>query len=357
MSNIPRSDYLEYWLNADLDAWTRYVLRRHFDPELGSPFWVKQAASFSFDPLDITRYSELEAFGPFDLQVLREIDPADLVPRHVPRPIAGHVWETGGTTSHPCRVLYTPTMHEHRAQWRLWSYRNDGFTAGATWLHATASGPHIAGHGAAELAETFAGRMYGIDMDPRWVKTLLRAGRLGEAEEYTAHVVEAMAHILRGNQIDYMYTTTALMRALTRRHPELAGTLRAVRLTSTHISPVMYRELVAAVPGCKVTSIYGNTFGSCIGLPVEDNGDVMPYVPSYPHVTVAVTDRADWRTTVGYGETGRVRLTALYEDLFLPNILERDQAIRYRTSGEWPVDGVANVRPLQETSAAPEGIY
>jgi hypothetical protein len=72
---------------------------------------------------------------------------------------------------------------------------------------------------------------------------------------------------------------------------------------------------------------------------------------------MAVADPADWTIPVAYGATGQLRLTVLYEDLFLPNIVERDQAVRYDTDGVWPCDGVANVRPLQVSSTAPEGLY
>jgi hypothetical protein len=74
-------------------------------------------------------------------------------------------------------------------------------------------------------------------------------------------------------------------------------------------------------------------------------------------VTMAVVDKQDPARTVEYGEVGQVRLTVLHEDLFLPNILERDQAVRYATSADWPCDGVANVQPLQVSRAAPEGLY
>jgi hypothetical protein len=50
-------------------------------------------------------------------------------------------------------------------------------------------------------------------------------------------------------------------------------------------------------------------------------------------------------------------LTVLHDDLFLPNILERDQGERYDPGGRWPCDGVANVRPFQVTRATPEGLY
>ncbi|MFD0661092.1 hypothetical protein [Thermocatellispora tengchongensis] len=58
-----------------------------------------------------------------------------------------------------------------------------------------------------------------------------------------------------------------------------------------------------------------------------------------------------------YGQVGQVKVTILQDDLFLPNILERDQAVRFDTGDRWPSDGVANVGPLYVAQNTPEDIY
>ncbi|MEI5097539.1 hypothetical protein RB200_01315 [Streptomyces sp. PmtG] len=67
-----------------------------------------------------------------------------------------------------------------------------------------------------------------------------------------------------------------------------------------------------------------------------------------------------WRE-VAEGERGRVRVTTLLEDLFLPNLLERDSAIRTGPHPWFPWDGVAAVRPFQDGTGtegeAVEGVY
>jgi hypothetical protein len=345
------------WLATDLDQWTRKVLHRHFHPETGTPYWLRRAAELDFDPRDITRYDELTAFGPFPLDVLRTQDPADLVPLAVPRPLTGRVWDTGGTTGTPCRVFYTTDMLLHRGAWRRWSFVSEGFAPERTWLQATPTGPHLIGNGVWEASELYAGQVYAIDMDPRWVKRLIRTGRLAEAGEYSTHLVEQIADVLRQGAINYVNTTPAVFQVLLRRFPELVAALDGVRLSGTQISPDMYRDFVAALDGGICGRSYGNTFGNAAGLPVQQEGELLPYAPNYPQVTMAVVSRDDWSATVDYGAVGQVRLTVLHEDLFLPNILERDQALRYDCGGEWPCDGVANVRPLQVTSTAPEGLY
>ncbi|WP_284750296.1 hypothetical protein [Amycolatopsis sp. RTGN1] len=352
-----RASLTDHWLSLDLDAWTRHVVRRHFNPELGSPYWLKRATELSFDPMDITRYDQLAEFGPFPPGDLRGMDPGDLVPRTVPRPLIGRVWESGGTTGDPVRVFYTEDMMTHRVEWRRWSYLFDGYQAGRTWLQATPSGPHQIGNGAIELSEQLAGLVYGIDMDPRWIKQLIRAGKMKELGEYTEHVLGQIVDCLRSQHVHYLNTTPALLQKLIARHPELVAALDGVRLGGTHMSPQMYQDFVKALDGGLVRSGYGNTFGNAVSLHPQDGGAILPYAPTYPQVTMSVVDPEDFRKTVDKGQSGQLKLTVLHEDLFLPNLMERDEATRFDTKGEWPVDGVYNVRPLQVSQAAPEGLY
>ncbi|MFE7563335.1 arylcarboxylate reductase [Kitasatospora sp. NPDC057500] len=344
-------------LAQDLDAWTRRVVRRHFDPVGGSPYWLRRAAGLPFDPMDVKRYDDLHAFGPFGLEELRSLDPADLVPLAVPRPLAGKVWESGGTTGTPCRVFYTEPMLRNRATWLRWTLPREGFQPGCNWLQATPTGPHLVGNRGYHLAEHYDSRVYGVDFDPRWVKHLVRTGRMKEVQEYTEHVLEQVTGILDTQPVDYMMTTPALFKSLMRRQPETVARLRGVRLSGTHTTTAMYRSVRAAMPEGVVSTMYGNTFGNTIPLPVVNDGELMPHLSAYPHVTHAVVDQEDWTSVVEYGQVGRVRLTVLHEDLFLPNILERDAAVRHDTGGSWPFDAVANVHPLQTLRETPEGIY
>ncbi|MFG2677202.1 arylcarboxylate reductase [Streptomyces sp. NPDC048445] len=352
----PRS-LTDGWLAQDLDEWTRRVLRRQFDPEHGSPYWLKRRTELDFDPLGLTGYDDLAAFGHFDITALRDLDPADLVPAAVPRPLGGRVWESGGTTGRPSRVFYTPDMSAHWAAWRLHGWRTAGFRPGTTWIDACPSGPHIVGEEADYLADMCGSTVYSIDLDTRWIKQLIRSGRLIEMEEYVDHVVEQITDILETCSVDYLRSTPATVHALINRRPELMARLSGVYLGGTQLTADAYRRFSEAMPGGIIATTYGNTLGCANGIPSPDGGATLPYVPNFPQITMSVVDRTEPGRVVEYGEVGRVRLTVLHEDLFLPNILERDQAVRFRTSEQWPCDGVANVQPLQISSEMPEGLY
>jgi hypothetical protein len=351
-------DMIKRWLDEDLDVWTRRVVRRHFAPELGSPYWLRRRRSLDFDPRDITRYAELTRLGPFPLQLLRTLDPGDLVPLAVPRPLAGRVWDSGGTTGDPCRVFYTEPMLMHRGVWRRWSFVTEGFEPGRTWIQATPTGPHLIGNGTWELSELFDSVVYAIDMDPRWVKRLVRTGRGDLAAEYAGHLVDQICAVLGTRHVDYLSTTPVLFDALCAREPELAAGMRGVRLSGTHVTYESYERFVELLGGGPCGRSYGNTFGNGAGLDADPSRRLLPYAPNYPQVTMTVVDPDDWTAEVGDGGTGRVRLTVLHDDLLLPNVLERDEAVRYGLTGRWPADGVANVRPLDTLApTAVEGFY
>ena len=358
MTVVDRPDTIAgAWLNTDIDEWTRRVVRRHFDPVTGSPYWLARRAELGFDPLDITRYTDLSEFGHFDLGALRDLDPVELVPASVPRPLAGRIWESAGTTGRPSRAVYTEAMSQHHAAWRVLGLEVTGFERGRTWLYACPSGPHIVGRGAYQIAELYQSLVYSIDLDPRIIKRLIREAKTAEAKQYVDHVVEQVVEILETGRIDYLETTPALLTSLIERRPELVTGLAGVGLGGTQLTSAVFRRFRSVLGDALIGTTYGNTFGCAIGLPAERGGDVLPYVPSYPQVTMAVVDRTDPTRIVGMGELGRVRLTVLHEDLFLPNILERDQALRFDTGDRWPCDGVANVRPLQNGEIAVEGLY
>ncbi|MYZ14477.1 hypothetical protein GT038_13915, partial [Streptomyces sp. SID337] len=108
---------------------------------------------------------------------------------------------------------------------------------------------------------------------------------------------------------------------------------------------------------------YGNTLvGHALqadpvaGAPTGAGGTGHSYHLPPPFALLKVVDDSDpWRE-VEVGQRGRVRATTLLEDLFLPNLLERDSAVRTGPHPWFPWDGVAAVRPFVEPGTADEAV-
>jgi hypothetical protein len=66
----------------------------------------------------------------------------------------------------------------------------------------------------------------------------------------------------------------------------------------------------------------------------------------------------DYDKVVDYGATGRVKLTTLTKEFFVPGFLERDEGEREKPYIKYPWDGVSGVRPFHELAEATTvGVY
>ena len=127
------------------------------------------------------------------------------------------------------------------------------------------------------------------------------------------------------------------------------------------MTPQMVRFLVEEVceNQTKFVPTYGNTLmGLAHSKPLDDTYSVTYYAPQ-PRAVLRVVEPDNTEKTVGYGEFGRVELTTLTKEFFIPRFLERDEAIRREPYDErYAWDGVGDVRPfgVMEKKVI-EGVY
>ena len=127
------------------------------------------------------------------------------------------------------------------------------------------------------------------------------------------------------------------------------------------MTPQFYRFAVEELlDGVYFAPTYGNTLmGLAVHKPLAlaDDYAVIYYPPS-PRAMIEVVEPDNPDRVVGYGETGRVRLTTLTREFFMPRFLERDEAEREPPCDPYPWDGVRNVRPFSRLKASVvEGVY
>ena len=112
--------------------------------------------------------------------------------------------------------------------------------------------------------------------------------------------------------------------------------------------------------GIYMTPTYGNTLmGLACGKPFvpEDNYKITYYAPQ-PRAAIQVVDFDDPDRVVDYCATGRVMLTTLTRELFIPRFLERDEAEREPPIHLYPWDGASGVRPFHGfATSVVEGVY
>ena len=93
---------------------------------------------------------------------------------------------------------------------------------------------------------------------------------------------------------------------------------------------------------------YGNTLmGLACSLPstLKDTFSITYWAPQ-PRAVLRLVDPENTNKIVDYGEFGRVELTTLTRECFIPRFLERDEAERRGPCEQYPWDGVGDVRPF-----------
>jgi len=349
-----------------LDRWVREVVDWHFDPVTGTPFWLEFANKAGWDPRrEVRTFGDLQRFGEFQDEWLR----GGPVQRWIPKGLAGkpiYVFETGGTTGVPkTRVA----SEDFRIDYELFSRTlpDDKFPRGSNWLMLGPSGPRRLRLAVEHLCQYRGGICFCVDLDPRWVVKLIKKGWTEHLQAYKDHVIDQAVTILQaGHDIRCMFTTPKLLESLALRLESMGTSIRKIGITGifsggTEFTPQWNRfaheELL---DGAYMTPTYGNTLmGLAASAPSgpHNNYKIAYYAPQ-PRAVVEVVDFDDELKVVGYGETGRVKLTTLTKEFFVPGFLERDEGEREPPYAKYPWDGVSGVRPYRGFAATTTvGVY
>lgn len=368
-----------------LDAQVREVVQWHFSPDTGTPFWLDKAKEYKFNPLkDVHTFEDLRLFGTFEDEWLR----GGPVQRWIPKGYAGkptYVFETGGTTGLPkTRIV----IDDFRIDYEMMSdtLPDKYFPKGSNWLMLGPSGPRRLRLAIEHLAQHRGGICFCIDLDPRWVVKLIKMREIGMANLYKEHAIEQVLTILAGgHDIKCMFTTPKLLAAfdealrsgkLEDKYRQLgkkipAGGLKSIKAAGitgifsggTEFTPQFTREAYEEMldnGDVFMTPTYGNTLmGLACSKPIcpEDGFKISYYAPQ-PRAAIQVVDPKNFDKVVEYGQTGRVLLTTLTKEFFVPRFAERDEGERELPFETYPWDGVSGVRPFSEFAATTVvGVY
>jgi hypothetical protein len=113
-------------------------------------------------------------------------------------------------------------------------------------------------------------------------------------------------------------------------------------------------------PGIYIAPTYGNTLMGLAAaeMPTAEQGYKIAYYAPQPRAVIQVVDFDNPDKVVDYGKTGRVMLTTLTRELFIPRFLERDEGEREPPSIKYPWEGVSGVRPFHGFAATTTvGVY
>jgi phenylacetate-coenzyme A ligase PaaK-like adenylate-forming protein len=363
MTSMAGTDIQARMKNAreKLDSWVREIIEWHFRAETGCPFWLDYAKKLDWDPLrEIREYNDLSRFGFFQDEWLRGGPVRRWVPKaYADRPI--YVFETGGSTGVPKSRI---SMNDFRIDYEAFSETlpDEFFPKGADWLMLGPTGPRRLRLAVEHLAQFRGGICFLVDLDPRWVIKLVKNGKSETAEKYKQHVIDQGLTLLKAHgNIHCLFTTPKLLEALCEKVSLKRAGIKGVFCGGTEMTRQFHRFAVEELlDGVYFAPTYGNTLmGLAVHKPhVPQDDYAIIYYPPSPRAMIEIVDPEDPGRVVEYGETGRVRLTTLTREFFMPHFLERDEAEREPPCELYPWDGVRNVRPFSrfQTSVV-EGVY
>jgi phenylacetate-coenzyme A ligase PaaK-like adenylate-forming protein len=351
--------------DADPGEFVRAAMDWHFSPDTGSPFWLERAESLRFDPRkDVKSFEDLSLF-PNVTNELRDVRARDLIPRgYGPDPDVVGVFESGGTTGAPKRIVMLREWWDRMNAWQTAHLGAGGAPRNRNWLVLIPSGPHMAGALMRQQAAALGGLRFTIDMDPRWVKKLIAAGKADQANAYAEHLIDQAAFVLQSQDIGVLMSTPPLLERLARRDDLVELVREQVQLIEwggAHMDAdtrQLYRTEV--FPGVTLHGGYGSTMvlGGSAERPDLSDEDPCIFDPFSPYVTFSVVD-PDTGRDVAYGERGQVVMNHVSRSFLLPNNLERDMATRIRPLEGQVGDSVADVTPVQrfDNETVIEGVY
>ncbi|MGA9678427.1 MAG: phenazine antibiotic biosynthesis protein [Mycobacterium sp.] len=355
--DVPRSVPID-----DPEAYLRAAMAWHFGEDTGSPFWLRTAKTLNFNPLtDIHTFADLRLFPNF-LSELRSVPVEDLIPRGYgsPAPVP-QIFESGGTTGAPKRTVQLPDWVAQVVDWQTEDFATGGFLRGQGFLCLMPSGPHGVGYFSRLVSERLGSVFHAIDIDPRWVKKLAARNAASEVAAYIDHVIEQAVFVLQTQHVANLHTTPPLLAAIARDDyvvDLVNAKIRYLLLSGAHVDADTLDLLRDIFPNTMITMAFGSTMVLSQAVTRTSDGDSFVFDPRTPYVVFWVID-PETGEHVPYGQRGQMAMNHISKGMFIPNNLERDEAIRMPGPAGQLSDSVSEVRPVAsfEGEAVIEGVY
>jgi phenylacetate-coenzyme A ligase PaaK-like adenylate-forming protein len=348
----------------DSHAYLHAAMAWHFGEDTGSAFWLEAAKALPFDPVtDIVTFEDLKHF-PNLVNELRRVPVEDLIPRGYgsPPPLP-QIFESGGTTGAPKRTAQLPDWVEQVIRWQTEDFTDGGFVPGGGFLCLMPSGPHGVSYFSRRICNRLGSVFHPIDLDPRWVKKMVIRGGSGDVARYVDHVIEQARWILQTQNVTNMHATPPLLEAIARSDTDvdlINQKIRWLLLSGAHVDSDTLDVLRDIFPDTAITMAFGSTMILSQARTRVTGTDCPSFTfdPRTPYVVFRVVDPATGEP-VPYGERGQIVMNHISKGMFIPNNIERDNAIRVAGPEGQVGDSVAEVKPVEvfEGEKVIEGVY
>lgn len=355
------------------DEHIRRLMHWHFKEETGCAFWLERKQELNFDPLkEINGFDDLcEKFPLFDGDNYLRTVPADM---WRPRGFGSCRWsmyQTGGTTGDPKLRWGRRGFEPNESDW-AWDYHTfsgslpeEGFPDGGAWLYIGPGGPRRLRYGVEVLANCRNAGYMIIDMDVAWMKAKANTCQ----KEYLAELVDRSIRAIRRNKPKSVFCPPVLIEAIGEEIDWAETSVTGIFAGGTEMDRETTRNIMERHLKGKI--VFKPTYGNALaGLaicrkiateatPVEGQDPYsIIYQPLQPRTLLRVVKRDNHRELVQFGERGRVVITTITNECFMPLFVERDEAGWIAPTEEYPWPGLSEVGPPEEDRATlVRGVY
>jgi thienamycin biosynthesis protein ThnN len=353
-------------MNVEVNHRLQHILKIHFDPDQGSPFWLERQQALGLAvQRDIQCIEDLARLGPMEESALAERPVEDFIPRCYSQRRDIILAQTGGSLGRPKFAVHR--LDEFETAFVTPFVRaaeTCAFPQACHWLFIGPTGPHVIGRAAQACARGYGkGDVFALDFDPRWAKKLL-AGSFS-ANRYLEHILDQALHILNTQTIEVLFSTPLVLTQLwDRLSANQRAAIRGIHLGGMAVESEFMTNLGEAFPQAVVLSGLGNTL---LGMAPQlaytpDTGMDYFIFGERLKARVVPEDESgfDLHQTVDYGQRGRLVWHRLDEMQLLINLVERDTAVRIEPSlvEGFTGDGLRDPRPVVNKTLKPAlGLY
>lgn len=363
------------WYGMPIDTWLQHILSIHFDPILGAQYWLQKEKRLGINARrDIDSLDNLSILGPMEEEDLRQYPVEYFIPKaYLNNKEDLILGETAGTTGLPKVTAYLKNeFHITFVEWFRYIAVHRGFPRGVNWLWVGPGGPHIIGKAVGHVARSMSSMdPFSIDMDPRWIKKL-KPDSLGY-KRYISHIIEQALDLVKRQHIEVIFSTPPLLiRLAEEMNKEQRMQIMGIHYGGIALEKEQLKKFKTELfPAAIHISGYGNTlFGLCMEIAESPDFD-LDYYPPGPRLVLQVVSVKDGiqptkhrlSQIAEYGEKGQVVCHRLDESFFIPNMFERDEAIRVAPTKKTQLlgvyqDGIRNPSLLQALGEkVRQGVY
>ncbi len=328
------------WFGLSPDEWVPFVVSIHFDSTYGSQYWLDKEKKLGINAKkEISALDDLKILGPMCEDDLRKYPIEYFIPKMFHDRKSNFILgETAGTTGRPKTTAYLrEEFHAAFVDWFVFIAGMRSFPTEGNWLWIGPGGPHIIGKAVGHVANKMGSLdPFSIDFDPRWAKKM-QPGTVG-SKRYLEHILKQAMDIIDIQEIDVIFTTPPVLEELAiRMSADERMSIKGVHYGGISMEKDSYKKFKEEYfPEAVHISGYGNTlFGLCLEVEGLLSYD-LDYFPLGPRMVIQVVEMDDANIanherllkSVNYGEEGQVVFHRLDESFLVPNMFERDRAVR-----------------------------